>query len=284
MEQVKTTTEQVRKLYNEVPYSAYGMDCFPVIKSLRLTPKQLPEWGRDKSVLEVGCGAGHIICYLAGFAHKATGVDISSKSLELARKKSAELGVANVDFLQADFFDEEFLKQYEASFDYILCYGVLHHTNNPYLGFTNLLRLLKPGAQITVGLYSRTELVYRIKRKIVLWLAGKDWGKRERWANRLYFKGQGDKLRIFDSYVHPVVSFHSIAEIFSWGEKNNLAYVGSWPPIEFFYYFKIFKKPFPPANEPVKIGMLKKIFFWLVELIWILSGKSVMVSLTFKKL
>lgn len=283
MDSSQDLVNSVKELYNRVPYQAFGMDCFPVFRSLGKSREELSCWGKGKSALEAGCGAGHITCFLSAYVASILGIDISSKSLNFAESRARELGISNAKFLNADIFDSRFLAANREKFDYIICYGVLHHTPNPYLGFGNLLGLLKPGGEITIGLYSRTEIFYRLKRKIVLMIAGKDWGKRERWARRLFFFGRPEQLRIFDGFVHPVVSFHSIYELYSWGQRSKLQYLGSWPPIQLSEYLGL---------AGIKSKLLRKFvsrfdYSWLsfvfIEMLWIVSGKSVMVSITYKK-
>lgn len=78
--------------------------------------------------------------FLATFFGKVTGVDLSSESIILARKKQEELNIKNVEFYQADLFDNEFLNNNKSKYDYILCYGVLHHTPDPKLGYARLVK------------------------------------------------------------------------------------------------------------------------------------------------
>lgn len=274
-------SKKVADLYNTVSYSAYGEDYFPVVKSLGLSRERFAGFAAGKRALEVGCGGGQLTAFLARNFISVTAVDISTKSLTVAREQCAKLGISNAEFLEANLFDDEFLNKYVGSFDFILCYGVLHHTGNPQEGFSRLTKLLKPAGYLTVGLYSRTQLFYRIKRKIVLLLAGDNWKKREYWANRLWFGGKGNLVSIYDGYVHPQVSFHSINGVYGWAKHVGLEYVSSWPFFEIKWYLdKLFSGQ---SSKKYNKWNYYHTAFLLAELIWLLRGKSVMVSMSASK-
>lgn len=276
----RDTLTEVQRLYDQVPYADYRPNYFPVLKSLGLSEEQLRVFAKDKSALEVGCGGGHISLYLGDFFRTVTGADISEQSLRLARENCTK---ENVTFLQADLFDKQFLNAHRAAYDFVLCYGVLHHTHDPQKGFERLVQLLKPGGTIVIGVYSRTEVWYRVRRQITLWLAGNDWEKRKRLANKLWYRNKGDDLVLSDGFAHPQVSFHGIAEVYGWIQKSNVAYQGSWPYFELSKYSSlIFGKPL--RSEARKGLNYSALSFWLVEALWLLSGKSVMVSVSAKKI
>ncbi len=277
------TSQKVAALYNEVSYVAFGEDYFPVVKSLGLTAQEFSQFAKGKRALEVGCGGGQLTAFLARNFDHVTAIDISSSSLNIARQQNAKLGINNVEFLEANLFDDAFVSKYLESFDFILCYGVLHHTANPKEGYERLVKMLKVGGSLTVGVYSRTQILYRIKRKIVLWLAGDDWKKREHLANRLWFGGKGNRVSIFDGYVHPQVSFHSIVQVYEWAKNNRLSYISSWPLFELRWYWdKLLKRKIVTKNY--RSWNYNGLAFFLVELVWVLIGKSVMVSMSVKKI
>jgi 2-polyprenyl-3-methyl-5-hydroxy-6-metoxy-1,4-benzoquinol methylase len=78
-------------------------------------------------VLEIGCSMGMDLAELARMGVQVVGVDLSPKSIEVARRHfalvglQAELQVANAERL--DFPD--------ASFGVVYSFGVLHHTPTP---------------------------------------------------------------------------------------------------------------------------------------------------------
>jgi SAM-dependent methyltransferase len=71
--------------------------------------------------------------------------------LAYAARKTTELGITNIDYLQADILELNQLKQ---EFDVIECSGVLHHMDDPMAGWRILVGLLKTGGLMKIGLYS----------------------------------------------------------------------------------------------------------------------------------
>jgi len=104
--------------------------------------------------------------------------------------------------------------------------------------------------------------------------------KRELWAQKL-FKNMRD-VTLFDSFVHPQVSFHSIQEVYGWAHSNKFLYVGSWPPIELSYYTGLFLEKINRGYKKILYGDWNylSIFFFIVEAMWVMLGKSVMVNVT----
>jgi len=76
-----------------------------------------------KKVLDLGCGQGKDILYLAQLGHEVTGVDISSVAINqmLARAKAKGLEVNGVVANVLDY-------QIKEKFDLILLIGLLHFT------------------------------------------------------------------------------------------------------------------------------------------------------------
>ncbi len=100
-------------------------------------------------VLEAGCGVGAQTITLATNSPGAsiTSVDISSTSVEEARKKVTAAGLTNVQFRQADIFE---LPYPPATFDHVFVCFVLEHLSRPVEALVTLKRQLKPGGSITV--------------------------------------------------------------------------------------------------------------------------------------
>jgi SAM-dependent methyltransferase len=78
-------------------------------------------------------------------------VDLSLASLAYSQRKTTELGITNLEYLQADILK---LDQLEKNFDIIESAGVLHHMEEPMAGWRVLTDLLTPGGLMKIGLYS----------------------------------------------------------------------------------------------------------------------------------
>ena len=107
-------------------------------------------------VLEVGCGAGHVLDRFAAFDR--TGVDLSTTMIARARRR---LG-PGVPLHQAD---AEQLPFDDASFDVVLCTEVLEHTRNPDRVVRELMRVARPGARVVVSIPNEVN-IDRAKRAL----------------------------------------------------------------------------------------------------------------------
>jgi SAM-dependent methyltransferase len=104
-------------------------------------------------IMIAGCGTGE---HPIGMARRFKGarvlaVDLSLNSLCYAKRKTAELGLQNIEYAQADILQ---LGSLGRSFDVIDAGGVLHHMAEPAEGWRQLLALVRPGGFMRIGLYS----------------------------------------------------------------------------------------------------------------------------------
>lgn len=110
----------------------------------------------ESRVLEVGCGAGHVLQRFDGV--KRTGIDLSSTMLERARRR---LG-AETELLRASAEDLPFEPD---SFDVVLCTEVLEHIQNPERALRELARVARRDARIVVSIPNEAN-IDRAKRFI----------------------------------------------------------------------------------------------------------------------
>ena len=84
-----------------------------------------------------------------------------------AKRKSEELGLKNISFMQADIMDLGSLRD---KYDVISCVGVLHHMKDPQAAWQVLCDLLTDRGLMQFGLYSKLarENVARIKNDFKL--------------------------------------------------------------------------------------------------------------------
>jgi SAM-dependent methyltransferase len=104
-------------------------------------------------ILIAGCGTGShpIETYRKLAGARMLAIDLSSTSLAYAVRKTRALGLP-IEYAQADILALDGLGR---SFDVIEASGSLHHLRDPAAGWRALLRLLRPGGLMLLGLYSR---------------------------------------------------------------------------------------------------------------------------------
>lgn len=109
------------------------------------------------NILVAGCGTGLIPCiYAKRFPDaKILAIDLSKASLAHGYRKSKEMGLVNIEFAQADILNLANLGDLKERFDFINCFGVLHHMEHIEPGWKVLRSLLRQDGIMQIGLYSK---------------------------------------------------------------------------------------------------------------------------------
>jgi 2-polyprenyl-3-methyl-5-hydroxy-6-metoxy-1,4-benzoquinol methylase len=115
---------------------------------------EFEKW-RGKKVLEIGCGIGTDTINFARHGARVTSVDLSEKSLELARQRTVVYGVQDqVQFYRGNAEELSNLVPVEA-YDLIYSFGVIHHTPHPELVLEQARRYARPGTTVKIMVYHR---------------------------------------------------------------------------------------------------------------------------------
>jgi len=156
------TSRLVCSQYEDNPYPRWvkspstdgAVSCGAFLASeLGLESPRYARQGDNIDVLIAGCGTGQQSIQTAQRfpAARILAVDLSTASLAYAMRKTRGLGIANIEYAQADILRLESIGK---SFDFIECVGVLHHLADPVAGWRVLRSLLRPGGVMHIGLYS----------------------------------------------------------------------------------------------------------------------------------
>ena len=155
-------SSKVRQQYEENPYPRWVSLGLPlraraiaeIAKSINLKvgDKKIYDCNNPQ-ILVAGCGTGqHSIGTAARFKDcNVLAIDLSLSSLAYAKRKTEELGLKNIEYMQADILD---LGKLGRQFDMVESAGVLHHMNDPMEGWSVLTNCLRPGGLMRIGLYS----------------------------------------------------------------------------------------------------------------------------------
>jgi SAM-dependent methyltransferase len=176
-------TRKVQRFYEDNPFPNY--DDHDSVRTL-IEKARKGVYGRaldraipyNSTVLEVGCGTGQLSNFLGVACRRVVGTDLCLNSLKLAEEFRSGHGLSRVRFVQMNLFRP---CVQTASFDVILCNGVLHHTADAYAAFKSLLPLLRPGGHIVVGLYNATAPGDDLRRQVF-----RPTGGRLQWVDRCY--------------------------------------------------------------------------------------------------
>jgi 2-polyprenyl-3-methyl-5-hydroxy-6-metoxy-1,4-benzoquinol methylase len=114
------------------------------------------EHWRGRKVLEIGCGIGTDTINFARAGAQVTAVDLSAKSLELARRRTEIYGLSDrVRFYEAN---AERLSQIipPEPYDLVYSFGVIHHTPQPERVIEQIRQhYVRPGTTLKLMVYYR---------------------------------------------------------------------------------------------------------------------------------
>ena len=157
-----TVSCKVQEQYEQNPYPRWTnlglpsvpqtISAFTKDKDLRISNLSINEVDIPQ-ILIAGCGTGeHSITTASTFKNcDVLAIDLSLSSVAYAKRKTEELNISNIDYMQADILDLGVLNR---KFDIIESVGVLHHMNNPMVGWKVLADCLNTGGLMRIGLYS----------------------------------------------------------------------------------------------------------------------------------
>ncbi|MFC1682227.1 class I SAM-dependent methyltransferase [Nanoarchaeota archaeon] len=239
---VTKTGEKVQGFYNKTPFPDYELERFDNKEDLktavypfaRILDRSIP---KDATIIDVGTGTGMTSAFLSLRRKKVMGIDFSDSSLNKAEKLKEKLKLNSWSLKKVDILDEQQIKKL-GKFDYVLCLGVLHHTGNAYKGFQNILKLLKPGGHIAVGLYNKYGRIPLNIRKLLAKTIFKNNQTIKDYFIRMQIGEIEDKERARgwwnDQYLHPHETTHTIGEVLKWFKKNNIDYLQTVPSSKLF--------------------------------------------------
>lgn len=238
-----SSDKNVQEFYNKSPFPDYELDRFNTKEDLRVSASSfsrildssIPE---DASIIDVGTGTGQLSAFLSLRRRCVWGIDFSENSLNKARLLKEKLGLESWHLKKIDIIKTDQIESIGIKFDYVLCLGVLHHTPDAYLGFKNILKLLKPGSYLAVGLYNKFG---RIPQKIRIILTKTVFMNNPKIKDcfiKIQTSNVQDNQRAKgwwnDQYLNPHETSHSIGEVLKWFKKNKVEYYQTVPSLSFF--------------------------------------------------
>jgi 2-polyprenyl-3-methyl-5-hydroxy-6-metoxy-1,4-benzoquinol methylase len=135
------------------------MERYLLAKSTYLRERFDVEALSGRRVLDLGCGSGVLACYMARHGAQVTGADITEHGTRLTAANAASRGLA-VSVVRTD---AEAMGFADASFDFVLSWGVLHHSRSTERALAEVRRVLRPGGRGLMMVYHRNSLVYYLK-------------------------------------------------------------------------------------------------------------------------
>ena len=202
--------------YDEHPFDWIPLDPRESIRSVVSPPLAdlIETLDPNSLVLDIGCGPGRVLGFLARRGIRCVGLDRSRVSLGLAVERYGRPGAVG-DNLRLPIADQ--------TADVVISDGVIHHTGDPASAFAENCRVLKPGGRMYLAVYKpsgRYPWLYRHPGALIRGGLQRSWARPlvVLFARIPYFlvhfirsKGQrtwaGSRNLFYDYFVTPHVAF-----------------------------------------------------------------------------
>ena len=132
----------------------------------KIMDRRLLTHPHDRRVLDVGCGGGYLSEELAKAGLRVTGIDLSRRSIDSA-KKHAEKQNLEIDYFPGSAEDLPFAPE---SFDFVCCCDVLEHVHDTGRVIAEISRVLK-----TDGLFFYDTINRTLFSRLVMIKILQDW-------------------------------------------------------------------------------------------------------------
>ncbi|MEB1611742.1 class I SAM-dependent methyltransferase [Xanthomonas campestris pv. campestris] len=227
--QNRPTTSDVKQLYEKFPYPSHIVGKGLIRDNGNMLSVLFPDEDfAGKRILDAGCGTGQRANGVAKMFPKAhvVGVDMTSASLDAARKMAASNGISNIEYRQCNLLELDL----GLDFDVIISSGVMHHLEDPVKGLSRLRAHLNDGGVAMIWLYHALGEYERfLGRELLQRLWGEDKSDLDRGAALMdalrldlgshqygSVSGQAGSEISYqsinaDAYMHPIVEAYRLA-------------------------------------------------------------------------
>jgi len=182
----------------------------------------------DLDVLEIGCGHGGISCYLASVgARRVVGIDVNAKNLgyatRLVEHHARRLGGAKLPLHFAEC-DARKMCFADGSFDMVVADNLFEHVMDPMEMLTECRRVLRPGGQLVIPLFSSIYSKFGLHLKHGLKLP---------WANVVFSEATilramqrlaRENPRLYEIYPGLANNPKRVRDVRRYGDLNSITY------------------------------------------------------------
>lgn len=149
----------------------------------RLFVRLLHDTKTTTNLLEVATGTGILSFKLSDQIFQVTAIDIAPEMIEIAKSKSRDKQISNINFQVGDSCELDFENEL---FDTVLASNVLHLLYQPDLALKEMTRVLKPNGKIIIPTYCHGDSVKSHILSRLMGLAG--FKARSRWSVKSFEK------------------------------------------------------------------------------------------------
>jgi 2-polyprenyl-3-methyl-5-hydroxy-6-metoxy-1,4-benzoquinol methylase len=224
---------------------------------------QLPtDYFSGRTVLDMGCGSGRWTYALAMLGARVIAVDFTDAAVDITREVTKEL--SNVEVIQANLFRLPFKPE---QFDFVVSWGVLHHTANTHAAFCAIAPLVRQNGTMHIMVYERrsplkvagTEVLRMVLRRL-------SPERRYRFCRHLVVKNrvlfqilrgfvacvpvqhltekldaEAAQFGLYDWYSPQYNHLHNIAEVRQWFEEAGFIDIQTTTPIKYTKRLDVFR-------------------------------------------
>jgi radical SAM protein with 4Fe4S-binding SPASM domain len=180
--------------------------------------------GRGLAVLEVGCGTGNYLLPLAAMGAAVTGVDSSEAMLRVAHRKAQDSGLS----IRLEHAYAEDLPFGEGTFDAVLSLNLLEFVEDPPAAVGEMLRVLKGGGTLVVGVLNRWSLwglTQRLKKPFMgedrAYYRGKFFSEEELTALLRGACGRGKEIEVLRAVFFPPINSSLLLRLWEKGAEEG---------------------------------------------------------------
>lgn len=161
---------------------------------------------KSKLCLDAGCGNGRYTYAMLQLGASVESIDVSPEAIKACKQVNPNARVFDIIDLRAN-----------PRFDFVFCWGVLHHLKDPRAGFAKVASQVKPQGILHIMVYhKKTQKVYEQGRQI--------------WATL----SEGEKLKLCKERVNKYGG-----HIHGWWDAYNPQYNRSYEPKEIKQWFDV---------------------------------------------
>jgi ubiquinone/menaquinone biosynthesis C-methylase UbiE len=220
------------------------------------------DYFHGRTVLDMGCGSGRWTYALAMLGARVIAVDFTDAAVDITREVTKKF--PNVEVIQANLFRLPFKPE---QFDFVVSWGVLHHTVNTRAAFHAIAPLVRQNGTLHIMVYERRSPL-KVAGTEALRMALRRLSPERRYRfcrylvvrNRLLFQllrgfvacvpvqhltksfdAEAAQFGLYDWYSPQYNHLHSIAEIQRWFEEEGFTDVKTTTPIKYTNRLDVFR-------------------------------------------
>jgi len=151
----KYFTEDYLKLYGHTEQRAPS-EVAAVLRMLQIKP--------PAKILDLCCGFGRHAIVLAGEGFDVTGIDISERFLQMARKRADLVGV-KLNLEKADMRHIQHLHEFDAVINLFTAFGFFENESEDLMVLEGVARSLKRDGQFIIDTVNRDHIIHSLQPK-----------------------------------------------------------------------------------------------------------------------